>query len=94
MISVFQHPARTLLIDQEDEARRLAVLIGAAGTADGDRDRAGKVYEGVQPLTAMDIADAILYAATRPPHVNVDEVLLMATAQASATRVHRGEWVG
>jgi serine 3-dehydrogenase len=56
----------------------------------GDRERASKVYEGVQPLTAEDVADAILYAATRPPHVNVDEVLVMATAQAGATRVHRG----
>jgi 3-hydroxy acid dehydrogenase / malonic semialdehyde reductase len=55
----------------------------------GDSERAAKVYEGVRPLTAEDIADAILYAATRPPHVNVDEVLLMATAQASATRVWR-----
>jgi 3-hydroxy acid dehydrogenase / malonic semialdehyde reductase len=56
----------------------------------GDRERAAKVYEGVQPLTAEDVADAILYAATRPPHVNVDEILLMATAQASATLVDRG----
>ena len=56
----------------------------------GDHARASKVYEGVQPLTAEDVADAILYAATRPPHVNVDEVLVMATAQAGATRVHRG----
>lgn len=55
----------------------------------GDSERAGKVYDGVQPLTAEDVADAILYAATRPPHVNVDEILVMATAQASASRVHR-----
>ncbi len=57
----------------------------------GDGERAAKVYEGMQPLTAEDVADAILYAATRPPHVNVDEVLMMATAQASATRVWRGK---
>lgn len=56
----------------------------------GDEQRAAKVYENVQPLTAADVADAILYAATRPAHVNVDEVLVMATAQAGATRVHRG----
>jgi serine 3-dehydrogenase len=55
----------------------------------GDSERAAKVYDRVQPLTAEDVADAILYAATRPPHVNVDEILLMATAQASATLVHR-----
>lgn len=56
----------------------------------GDEERAARVYEDVQPLTATDVADAILFAATRPVHVNVDEVLVMATAQASATRVHRG----
>lgn len=55
----------------------------------GDADRAARVYDRVQPLTAEDVADAILYAATRPAHVNVDEILLMATAQASATLVHR-----
>lgn len=57
----------------------------------GDHERAAGVYEGVQPLTAADVADAILYAATRPAHVNVDEVLVMATAQSGATRVVRGE---
>lgn len=55
----------------------------------GDRERAAQVYENVQPLTAEDVADAILYAATRPPHVNVDQVVVMATAQAGATMVHR-----
>lgn len=55
----------------------------------GDRERAAGVYEGVKPLTAEDVADAILYAATRPQHVNVDEVLVMATAQSGATRVVR-----
>lgn len=55
----------------------------------GDQGRAARVYEGVQPLTAEDVADAILYAATRPAHVNVDEIVVMATAQAGATMVHR-----
>lgn len=57
----------------------------------GDRERAAGVYEGVQPLTAEDVADAIVYAATRPQHVNVDEILVMATAQSGATRVVREE---
>lgn len=55
----------------------------------GDKDRAAKVYEGIQPLTADDIADAILYAATRPPHVNVAEMIILATNQASATLAYR-----
>jgi serine 3-dehydrogenase len=60
----------------------------------GDSTRAERVYDRVQALTAEDVADAILYAATRPAHVNVDEVLLMATAQASTTLVHRATPAG
>ncbi|KPK86320.1 MAG: short-chain dehydrogenase [Bacteroides sp. SM23_62_1] len=55
----------------------------------GDRKRADKVYEGVTPLYAEDIAEAILFAVTRPPHVNINEMLIMPTAQAAATIVHR-----
>jgi serine 3-dehydrogenase len=55
----------------------------------GDRERAERVYAGLTPLTAADIADAILWCATRPPHVNIDEIILKPTEQASATLVHR-----
>jgi 3-hydroxy acid dehydrogenase/malonic semialdehyde reductase len=55
----------------------------------GDAERAGKVYLGLKPLSPDDIADAVLYCATRPPHVNVSHVVIMPTAQASATVVHR-----
>jgi len=55
----------------------------------GDRERADKVYEGVIPLYAEDIAEAILFVVTRPPHVNINEMLIMPTAQASATVVSR-----
>jgi serine 3-dehydrogenase len=55
----------------------------------GDAERAKKPYVGLQPLTPEDVADAILWAVTRPPHVNVQDVLLLATAQAMATTVHR-----
>ncbi len=48
----------------------------------GNMEKAAKVYEGVDPLTAHDIAEAILFMATRPPHVNIDDMLIMATAQA------------
>lgn len=55
----------------------------------GDTDRASTVYQGYQPLTAHDVADTILYVATRPAHVNIQNILLTPTAQASATVVHR-----
>ena len=55
----------------------------------GDRERADKVYEGLTPLYAEDIAEAILFAVTRPPHVNINEMLIMPTAQAAATIVSR-----
>jgi NADP-dependent 3-hydroxy acid dehydrogenase YdfG len=56
---------------------------------DGDTSRADAVYAGVTPLTAADVADTITYAVTRPPHVNIDQIVLKPRAQASATRAHR-----
>ncbi len=55
----------------------------------GDADRAGKIYDGFQPLEADDIADVIQYIITRPAHVNIQDVLIMPAAQASATIIHR-----
>jgi NADP-dependent 3-hydroxy acid dehydrogenase YdfG len=55
----------------------------------GDRERARAVYRGYEPLGAEDVADVILFAVTRPPHVCLAQVLLLPTAQASATSVHR-----
>ncbi len=55
----------------------------------GDRERAAAVYRGMTPLTADDVAEVIHFAATRPPHVSVAEVLVLPTDQASATQVHR-----
>ena len=55
----------------------------------GDVERAKAVYEGMDPLTPNDIADAVLYCATRPPHVNISEIIIMPTDQASATMVAR-----
>lgn len=57
----------------------------------GDQERADKVYRGMTPLTAADIADTVLWVATRPPHVNIDEIIIKPTDQASATQVHRTE---
>ncbi len=56
---------------------------------DGDRERARKVYEGMTPLVAADIAAAIAWVATRPSHVDVDEMVLRPRDQASATAIHR-----
>jgi serine 3-dehydrogenase len=55
----------------------------------GDAERAGKVYQGLTPLGPDDVADAVVWCATRPLHVNVSEVVVMPTAQASTTLVHR-----
>jgi serine 3-dehydrogenase len=55
----------------------------------GDAGRAGKVYQGYAPLAPEDIADAVVYCATRPMHVDVAEMLVLPTAQASTTLIHR-----
>jgi serine 3-dehydrogenase len=55
----------------------------------GDKERAAKVYQGLTPLTPDDIADAVVYCATRPPHVNISHMSVMPTAQASATMAYR-----
>jgi 3-hydroxy acid dehydrogenase / malonic semialdehyde reductase len=55
----------------------------------GDNDRAKKVYEGVEPLTAEDIAETLVWVASRPPHVNIDELLIKCTDQAAIHKVHR-----
>jgi 3-hydroxy acid dehydrogenase/malonic semialdehyde reductase len=55
----------------------------------GDEKRAASVYHGFQPLSAADVADTILYCASCPPHVNISELIIMPTAQACATMIHR-----
>ncbi len=55
----------------------------------GDVAQAKAVYEGVEPLTGADIADCILFALTRPPHVNIDELVIKALAQSSGGRIIR-----
>lgn len=55
----------------------------------GDADKASKVYQGFQPLKPEDIADIILFVVTRPYHVNIADLVVMPTAQASSTIVHK-----
>ncbi len=56
---------------------------------EGDTARAAKVYDGLVPLTADDVAEVITFAVTRPAHVNLDQIVLKPRAQHSATRAHR-----
>jgi NADP-dependent 3-hydroxy acid dehydrogenase YdfG len=56
---------------------------------EGDEEKASKVYEGTTPLSADDVADAIAYVVTRPPHVDVDYLSIKPTHQATARDVHR-----
>ncbi|WP_373073026.1 SDR family NAD(P)-dependent oxidoreductase [Zeaxanthinibacter enoshimensis] len=55
----------------------------------GDEERAGKVYQGYQPLLPEDIADILYFAVSRPAHVNIADLVVMPTAQASSTQVKK-----
>ena len=55
----------------------------------GDTERATAVYQGLQPLSADDVAEGILFCATRPPHVDVADIIVMPTDQASVNHAHR-----
>ena len=55
----------------------------------GDAPRAQAVYEGVQPLTAEDVAEAIVWVASRPAHVDIDELIIKPTDQAAIHKVYR-----
>src|SRR4051812_22674580 len=55
----------------------------------GDAEAAKRPYVGMTPLTADDVADCIEWAVTRPPHVNIDQIVVKPTEQATAQRVHR-----
>ena len=55
----------------------------------GDDARADNVYKGIKPLTGDDIADVVFYAASAPAHVQIAEVLVLATHQGSGSMIHR-----
>lgn len=55
----------------------------------GDKDRAKKVYDGFEPLVADDVAETIWFIASRPAHVNINDLIIMPTAQATATNIFR-----
>ena len=55
----------------------------------GDAGRAEKVYEGINALTAEDIAEILVWVASRPPHVNIDELLVKPVDQAAIHKIYR-----
>lgn len=71
------------------------ILPGAAETEfsivrfKGDQERADSVYKGFKPLSAEEVADVVFYVTSLPPHVNINELVLMPTAQASSMHFHR-----
>ncbi len=88
--------SRTLRLELNGEPIRVTeVMPGMVETEfslvrfHGDRQAAKKVYEGVKPLVAADIAACIVFAVTRPPHVDIDEIVVRPIAQATAWKVAR-----
>ncbi|MFN3940077.1 MAG: SDR family NAD(P)-dependent oxidoreductase, partial [Chitinophagales bacterium] len=57
----------------------------------GDAEKANNVYKGFEPLTANDVAEIIYFAATRPPHVNIEEITILPTAQSDSRTVIRDQ---
>jgi 3-hydroxy acid dehydrogenase / malonic semialdehyde reductase len=55
----------------------------------GDEEAAAKVYEGVEAVRPEDVADCVVFVVTRPPHVNIDEIIVKALAQSTPTRIVR-----
>lgn len=84
--------SRSMRIDLIDTGVKVTnIAPGAAETEfslvrfKGDESAAKKVYEGIVPLSALDIAEAVYFAASRPAHVNINDLVIMPSAQASAT---------
>jgi Short-chain alcohol dehydrogenase of unknown specificity len=88
--------SRAMRIDLVDYGIKVTQICpGAAETEfslvrfKGDQSRADKVYDGFEPLSAEDIADAIFYAVSAPEHVNIQDLLVMPKAQATSSIFHR-----
>lgn len=81
---ILGHPVRVTTVDPGMVETEFSIV-----RFHGDEARAKNVYEGMQPLTADDVADCIIFAATRPAHVNIDAIVVKPTAQAGAGKVAR-----
>jgi NADP-dependent 3-hydroxy acid dehydrogenase YdfG len=88
--------SRTLRLELLGQPVRVTeILPGLAETEfalvrfEGDRERASKVYEGMTPLSAEDIAEAVRWVSTLPSHVDIDEIVIRPRDQASTMLVHR-----
>ena len=55
----------------------------------GDKEQASSVYKNIQPLTAEDIAEMVIFIASRPPHVAIADIVVFPTNQASVSMTHR-----
>ena len=84
-----------LLVDLSGTAIRVSSIDPGAVETEfsevrfNDKDRAKQVYQGFTPLTAVDIADAVGYCASRPAHVNIAQMLVLPSAQASVHCIHK-----
>jgi 3-hydroxy acid dehydrogenase / malonic semialdehyde reductase len=83
-IDMYQHNVKVTAIHPGMAETEFSII-----RFNGDKSKADKVYEGFTPLYANDIADAILFAITRPKHVNINDMLIMPTAQANGTLTKR-----
>ena len=85
-IDLFDTPLRVSTVDPGSVETEFSIV-----RFHGDKDRAKNVYNGMQPLVAEDIAEAVLFIVSRPPHVQIGEILIFPTAQGAATLVARNK---
>jgi serine 3-dehydrogenase len=83
-IDLFDTPLRVTTIDPGLVETEFSVV-----RFRGNEEKAKQVYQGLTPLSPHDVADAVLWAATRPPHVQIAEMIIFPTAQGSSMHVHR-----
>ena len=86
LIDLMDTPVRTSSVDPGLVETEFALV-----RFEGDTQRAAQVYAGMTPLTGKDVADAVIFVATRPAAVNISEMLIVPADQASAYHVHREE---